>query len=62
MKQEGEPFERLENCETGDICSKSGRYFCDMHPYIEKYVSKGERFPQCDQKGIPHKTSWNKLE
>lgn len=35
--------------------------FCEKHPYIEKYLTKGEKFPKCDQKNIPHNTSWNKI-
>ncbi|WP_417353107.1 hypothetical protein [Flavobacterium alkalisoli] len=55
------PFEINEENTTGEICTESGTYLCTMHPYIEKYVSKGERFPSCDQKGIPHNTTWGKI-
>lgn len=61
MENKGEPFERLENCETGDVCNESGRYFCDMHTDVDINISKGEIFPKCNQKNIPHKTTWNKL-
>lgn len=52
-------FEKNEENKSGETCTESGRYFCDMHPYIEIYLNKGERFPKCDQKGIPHNTIWN---
>lgn len=59
MNNTGEAFEQLENCETGDVCNQTGRYFCDMHTDVEIYVSEGERFPKCNQKNMPHNTSWN---
>jgi hypothetical protein len=61
MNNTGEPFEELENCETGNICTQTGRYFCHKHPYIEIYISEGDRFPKCDQKNLPHTTEWNKI-
>jgi hypothetical protein len=54
-------FERNEESSTGETCQESGTYLCDMHPYIEKYLNKGDSFPKCDQKGIPHNTTWNKI-
>lgn len=43
-------LEMDESNKTGASCSDSGTYCCKMHPYIEKYVTEGENFPQCDQK------------
>ncbi|RZJ48676.1 MAG: hypothetical protein EOO44_20310 [Flavobacterium sp.] len=54
-------FERDEENESGNICQESGDYFCDMHPYVERFVVKGDRFPKCDQKGMPHDTTWCRI-
>lgn len=54
-------FETNDENTAGEICTESGTYLCTTYPYIEKYVSKGEQFPSCDQKGIPHNTTWGKI-
>jgi hypothetical protein len=54
-------FERNDENTTGETCEESGTYLCNMHPYIEKYVNKGDRFPKCDQKGLPHNTTWGRI-
>lgn len=54
-------FEWDENWKTGTECPETGWYICDMHPYVEKWVVEGKVFPKCDQKGLPHSTTWNKL-
>lgn len=61
MKKLSEEFEKLDNCKSGDICNLSGKYFCDMHTDIDIYITEGEVFPKCNQKNIPHKTSWNRI-
>ncbi len=50
-----------KNWKTGTECPDSASYCCNMHPYVEKFVHKGESFPKCDQKGLPHNTVWNKI-
>jgi len=54
-------FEKNENNKTGTTCSETGMYVCQLHSYIEKNCQKGSLFPKCDQKGIPHNTTWYKI-
>lgn len=54
-------YEASDEYKTGNICSESGHYFCDMHPSIEIYLNKGDTFPKCNQKNIPHNTKWDKI-
>lgn len=50
-----------DNWETGSECPDSSNYCCKMHPEVEKFVRKGDRFPKCDQKNLPHNTTWHKV-
>ncbi|SFF70546.1 hypothetical protein SAMN04488033_105123 [Salegentibacter agarivorans] len=54
-------LEMNDNWTTGSECQESANYCCDMHTYVEEFVRKGESFPKCTQKGIPHDTQWNKI-
>lgn len=54
-------FEINEENKTGRTCLETGLYFCKTHPYIEKFIQRGEAFPKCDQKNIPHNATWYKL-
>jgi len=56
-----DPLEINDNWKTGAICPETGQYICEMHPYIEKWVVKDDVFPKCDQKNLPHNTTWSKL-
>lgn len=54
-------FEKNEDNVTGAICPETATYVCELHTYIQKYIVKGNQFPKCDQKGLPHNTKWYKL-
>ena len=54
-------LEMNDDNKTGTTCLESGTYCCKKHSYIEKYVEKGDNFPKCDQKEIPHNTVWWKI-
>lgn len=56
-----EPMEINEKNKTGSICTESGRYCCSMHLSTTKVIHAGEEFPQCDQRGSLHITTWNKM-
>ena len=58
---ERQSLETNDSWKTGTECPKSANYCCKLHPYIEKYVQKGDSFPKCDQKNLPHNTTWHKL-
>jgi len=59
--KKGTPIEENKDWKTGSECIETGTYVCSMHIYVEKIVHEGETFPKCDQKGIPHSTTWSKL-
>lgn len=59
--KEKQALEMNDNWRTGTDCPESATYCCEMHPYIDKYVQVGDVFPQCDQKNLPHNTTWHKL-
>ncbi|MCH4824612.1 hypothetical protein ML462_15670 [Gramella lutea] len=54
-------YEINEDWKTGSLCTETANYLCKMHPYVEEFVREGERFPKCDQKGLPHNTQWHKI-
>ena len=56
-----QPLEMNGDWSTGTSCPETATYCCEMHPYVEAYVTKGEQFPQCDQKNLPHNAVWHKL-
>lgn len=43
---------------TGETCTQSGVYRCSDHPHYEIPLSKGERFPPCNNGGKGHSTTW----
>lgn len=57
----GTPMEINKDWKTGTECTETGKYVCEMHTYVEKTIVKGHAFPKCDQKGMLHSTTWNKL-
>lgn len=54
---ENETYPDKEDCKTGYICSKTGRYFCELHPAIAIVGIEGKEFPRCHQ-GAGHRTTW----
>lgn len=43
--------------QTGNFCITTGKYQCTLHLNEERFVSRGEQFPQCE-KGGKHPTKW----
>jgi hypothetical protein len=56
-----QPLETNENWKTGTECPETSYYCCEIHPGTEAWVLEGDDFPKCDQKGMPHRTTWHKL-
>jgi hypothetical protein len=52
-----EEYTGNEICKTGYICPKSGLWFCEDHPSVEVYVSKGREFPKCHHVA-GHNATW----
>jgi hypothetical protein len=48
------------NTKTGNVCKKTGSYYCESHPAIEVDVENGVLFPQCSQ-GLGHNAIWIRI-
>ena len=59
MEQGKDNFEK--ECKTGDICPKSGLWYCKIHPAVEESIRKGAEFPDCYHV-VGHRTTWVYVE